>query len=104
MSQPVSRKNKGKAPQRRKVSVHFEEFQESTIAEPSPGESGCEIEDWESDLDAPVDRDSSPASAIMAATPCLEGYNLPTCPKLLSDVVMYLLLLLKEALDLLCIM
>jgi len=81
MSQPVSRKNKGKAPQRRKVSVHFEESQESTIAKPSSGESGYEIEDWESDLDAPVDRDSSPASVIMAATPLPRRQQPPYLPQ-----------------------
>jgi len=81
MSQPMSPKNKGKAPLRRKVSVHFEESQESTITEPSSGESGCEIEDWESDLDGPVDRNSSPASVIMAATPLPKRQQPPYLPQ-----------------------
>ena len=42
---------------------------ESTLAQPSSSESGCEIEGWESDFDAPVDCDSSPDSVIIAATP-----------------------------------
>ena len=81
MSQPVSRKNKGKAPQLRKISVHFEESQESNITEPSSGESGCEIEDWESDSDASVDRKSSPASVIMAATPLPRRQQPPYLPQ-----------------------
>ncbi|KAF8418091.1 hypothetical protein EV426DRAFT_720854 [Tirmania nivea] len=59
MSQPLSLKNRGKAPQQRKVSVHFEESEGSSIAEASLDESGYEMEDWESDLEAPLDPDSS---------------------------------------------
>jgi len=69
MSQPLSRKNKGKAPQQRKVSVHFEESEESNIAEASQDDSGSEMEDWESDLEAPLNPDSSVESVIMVATP-----------------------------------
>ncbi|KAF8417554.1 hypothetical protein EV426DRAFT_622399 [Tirmania nivea] len=69
MSQPLSRKNKGKAKQPRKVSVRFEESEESSIAEESLDESGFEMEDWESDLEAPLNQDSSVESVIMVATP-----------------------------------
>ncbi|KAF8419211.1 hypothetical protein EV426DRAFT_616367, partial [Tirmania nivea] len=69
MSQPLFRKNKGKAKQPRKVSVRFEESEESSIAEESLDESGFEMEDWESDLEAPLDQDSSVESVIMVATP-----------------------------------
>ncbi|KAF8422214.1 hypothetical protein EV426DRAFT_606507, partial [Tirmania nivea] len=69
MSQPLSRKNKGKAKQPRKVSVRFEESEESSIAEESLDESGFEMEDWESDREAPLDQDSSVESVIMVATP-----------------------------------
>ncbi|KAF8418305.1 hypothetical protein EV426DRAFT_700507 [Tirmania nivea] len=69
MSQPLSRKNKGKAKQPRKVSVRFEESEESSIAEESLDEPGFEMEDWESDLEAPFDQDTSVESVIMVATP-----------------------------------
>ena len=40
VSQPVSRKNKGKALQRQKVSVHFEESEASWISQETQDESG----------------------------------------------------------------
>ena len=49
----------GKTTQKRKVSVYFEESVGSTIAEASPDESQCNIEDWESDLEALVEPDSA---------------------------------------------
>jgi len=69
MSQPLSRKNKGKATQPHKVSVHFEESDGSSAAEASLDGSGFEMEDWESDLETPLDQDSSVESVIMVATP-----------------------------------
>ncbi|RPB27307.1 hypothetical protein L211DRAFT_846138 [Terfezia boudieri ATCC MYA-4762] len=71
MSQPLSRKNKGKATQPHKVSVHFEESEGSSTAEESLDESGYEMEDWGSDVEASLDPDSSVESVIMVATPCL---------------------------------
>jgi len=103
MSQTVSRKNKGKAPQRKKTSVHFEESEGSSIGEASEDGLGYEMEGWESDLEAPVDPDSSLESVIMVSTPCPLGDNLPRYPKLLSDVILYLLLLLEVVLGLLCV-
>lgn len=81
MSQTVSRKNKGKAPQRRKVSVHFEESPESSITELSSSGSGCEMEDWESDFEAPVDPDSSLESVIMVSTPLPRRRQPPSLPQ-----------------------
>jgi len=81
LSQPLSRKNKGKAPQQRKVSVRFEESEESSIAEVSQDDSGSEMGDWESDLEAPLDPDSSVESVIMVATPLLVRRQAPPLPQ-----------------------
>jgi len=69
MSQPLSRKIKCKATQPPKVSVHFEESEGSSTTEASLDGSGFEMEDWESNLETPLDQDSSVESVIMVATP-----------------------------------
>ena len=58
MSQPVSRKNRGKTPQPQKVSVHFEESEASWTSQDTQDESGYAMEDWESDLEALANPDS----------------------------------------------
>ena len=80
MSQPVSRKNKGKAPQPQEVSVHFEESEASWISQETQDESGYVMGDWESDLEAPANPDSSLESVIMVATPLPTRYQPPTWP------------------------
>jgi len=69
ISRPLSRKNKGKAMQPRKVSVRFEDLEGSSRAEASLDEPGYEMESWGSDLEAPLDSDSSVESDFMVATP-----------------------------------
>jgi len=80
MSQPVSRKNKGKTPQPQKVSVHFEESEACWISQETQDESGYAMEDWELDLEAPANPDSSLESVIMVATPLPTQYQPPTLP------------------------
>jgi len=80
VSQQVSRKNKGKAPQRQKVSVFFEVSEESWISQETQDGSGYALEDWESDLEAPAIPDSSLQSVIMVATPLPTWYQPPTLP------------------------
>jgi len=64
MSQPVSRQKKGKAtPQR---NIHFEVSEEFTIAEVLPDDSGYEMEDCETDLEALLVPDSSGESIMVA--------------------------------------
>ena len=81
MSQPLSRKNKGKATQPRKVSVYFEDPDGSTTAEASLDEPGYEMEGWRSDLEAPLDPDSSVESVNMVATPLPVMRQAPPLPQ-----------------------
>jgi len=93
MSHPLSRKNKSKAMQPRKVSVHFEESEGSSTTEASLDRSGFEMEDWESDLEIPLDQDSSVESVIMVATPLPLSRQAPplsqtpVMPRRLSPIV-----------------
>jgi len=79
MSQPVSRKNRGKTPQPQKVSVHVEESEASWISQETQDESGYAMEGWESDLEAPANPDSS-LESVMVATPLPTRYQPPTFP------------------------
>jgi len=82
----AQKKKKGKATQLRKVSVHFEESEGSTIAEVSPDESGYEMEGWWSDLEALVEPDSSSESVNMVATSLHQAPLLPQTPVRLRHV------------------
>jgi len=82
VSQPVSRKNKGKATQPRKVSVHFEEPEGSSTAEASLDESGYEMEDWESDVEGPLNPDYSVEPVIIVATPLPMRRQVPPLPQI----------------------
>lgn len=83
MPQTGSRKNKDKTFQRQKASVHFGEFEGSTVGDILEAESGCEME-GRVHLEAPVDLDSSYESLFMVSTPYLRCENLPRFPKLRS--------------------
>jgi len=81
MSQPVSQQNKGQAPQQRKVSVHFEVPDGSTIGEVSSDESELEMEDWGSDLEASMEPDSLFESIVMVDTPVPTRRQAPPLPQ-----------------------
>jgi len=53
----------------------------NVIAEESQDDSGSEMEDWGSDLEAPLNPDSSVESVIMVATPLPVRRQAPPLPQ-----------------------